>query len=636
MFLSTTHTHKAVRRVCTLTMALILLMTAFSSAAWAESLQKESPMLAEMVAAGTLPPLEERLPENPFVAHQGSAEAVYGGQLRLAFNGATSPEYSWLSGALGRTLKQDTVGTIDELPYANVVEKYEINDSATEYTFYMRKGLKWSDGAPVTTEDVRFWWEDVILNTDITPSIPSIWRSPEGELMELVIQDEFTFSCKFADSYLMFPWTLSSDWRGEPIFFMPAHYLKGFHKDYADPAKLSADLKAQNYAEEDWGRYFEAFGWGPFTQDGPRNITVAKIGCPVLFPYYKSEQISPTVWIMQRNPYFFQVDEQGRQLPYIDTIRVEQVSETSMLTMKAMAGEVDYMREAMSAIDIPVLKGSEESGNYSVVPLVHISSIYITFNLGYEDDPGLADIFAIREFRQALNCAINRQEILSNLYLDQGKMPYHIPGDYDPDQANQLLDSIGMDKRDAEGFRLRPDGTPFTIDFQYAKYGTNFGEFVEIVRQSWAEVGIRILPKEVDRALFVEMRNANKNQVTVLWADPTAYGQNPAMWLTSVRGHMSANYYTFYDSMGKTGVTPAGDVNALYQLAFKLRKVTSIEDLNAVWNEITQLYYDSCLMLYAIEDVISPVIFSNRLGNTNTSSGYIESNKDLGYYYIKP
>lgn len=517
--------------------------TESASSSTADPTAKESPMLAEMVSAGEIPSLEERLPEQPYVAKMGSIDAVYGGELRLAFKGDDCAEYGWLNGGVARVLQQDSIGDKETLPYANTVESYDINDDYTEYTFHMRKGMKWSDGEPLTTEDVRFWWEDVILNSEITPSLDSMWLSPKGAQMELSILDEYTFVCKFADSNMMFPWHLSLDWRNNTMFFLPSHYLKNLHKDYADPEQFKKDLAANGYSEEDWGQYFTAFGWGP---DGPDKITTSKPGCPVLTPYYKAEQVSPTVWIMKRNPYFFQVDEAGRQLPYIDTIRVEQVTETSMLTMKAMAGEIDYLREAISTLDVPVLKESESTGNYTTVTVPHPSVPFLTFNCGYEKDPAIAEIFNTREFRQALNYAIPREEILENLYLGQAKLSYHVPGEYSVEKANALLDQIGMDKRDSEGFRLRPDGTPFTIDFQYAKYGTNFGEMVEIIRQGWAEVGIRLLPKEVDVSLEGQLFSSNEYQIRMLWADPAVYEKNPTMWYKNTDYQNSPRYLTYY------------------------------------------------------------------------------------------
>jgi peptide/nickel transport system substrate-binding protein len=590
---------------------------------------RESPMLTERETSGALPKLEDRLPEVPLVSKLGSADAKYGGELRLAFKGVTSSEYGWMNTA--RVLNQHGMGSTEEMPYANVVEKYTANSDYTEYTFNLRKGLKWSDGQPVTTEDVRFWWEDVINSKDITPSIDAMWTS-NGKPMTLKIIDEYTFSCTFESSYLLFPWQLSLAWRGNTMFFLPSDYLKPMHKKYADPAKYKDELAKAGYAEADWGKYFTAYGWGP---NGPNELTTAKTGCPVLTPYVIKDHPSPTVWIAERNPYYFEVDEQGRQLPYIDTIRIEQVSDTSMLTMKAMAGEIDYAREAMSTQDIPVLKENESKGNYRAIPLPQHSSVYFNLNFGYDADKGWADIANNRKFRQALNYAIDRNEILSNLYLDQGKVSYHVPSELNLDKANALLDEIGMSKKDGEGFRTRPDGNKFQIDFEYAKLGTEFSDFVEIIRQNWASIGIRVIPKEIDAGLWSQKYSANQIQVRMLWCDFPVCEGNPVMWDWSIPVRSSTKYQMYYNNSGQSGDAPVGDLLDIFKKTFELKNAKSVSEMSEKWKEVKQLLSDSCIWFVPVEDVVAPVVYSNRMGNVKEDGYMIVSNMDLTYAYIK-
>ncbi len=590
---------------------------------------KESPMLTERVESGDLPPLEERLPEVPRVTEMGSAEAVYGGEMQLAFQGVSSSEYGWMNSA--RVLNQEGIGTMEEMPYANVVESYDTNEDYTQFTFHMRKGMRWSDGEPLTTEDVRFWWEDVTNNTAITPTVDAMW-SVNGELMELEIIDEYTFQCNFSESYLLFPWNISLAWRSNPIFFLPAHYLKQFHVDYAEPEAYAAALEEAGYAKDDWGQYFTAYGWGP---NGPNELTTAMLGCPVLTPFVITEHPSPTVWIAERNPYYFEVDELGRQLPYIDSIRLEQVAETSMLTMKAMAGEVDYLREAVSTQDIPVLMENEDTGGYRTLPLLSHDAVYFNLNFGYDADEGWREIVNNRDFRQALNYAINRQEILSNIYLDQGELAYHVPSEYDLEKANELLDGIGMDQRDEEGFRTRPDGSKFQIDFEYARLGTEFADLVEIFRQNWAEIGIRVIPKEIDRSLATQKYNANEIQTRMLWCDMEVCEGNPVMWDWSIPIRSSSKYLTYYNTSGQSGDAPEGDLLEIFQATFELKNASTMEELEEKWNEVKQLLYDSCIWFIPVENVRKPVVYSDRIANVTEEGYMIVSNMNLTYAYLK-
>lgn len=590
---------------------------------------RESPMLTELVEQGKLPALEERIPLTPKVTSLGAADAVFGGTMNLAFNGSTCAEYSWMNSA--RVVDQDGLGNMDELPYANVVESYEVNDDFTEFTFRIREGTKWSDGEPLTTEDVRFWWEDVMNNPEITPSIDGMWKA-DGELMQLDILDEYTFKCSFASSYLMFPWQLSLGWRSDTMFFIPSHYLKELHKDYADEAELKTKLSAANYSVEDWAQYFTAYGWGP---EGPNSLTTAVIGCPVLTPFVVVEHPSANIWIAERNPYYWEVDEQGRQLPYVDRIRIEQVADTSMMSMKAMSGEVDYMREALSTADMPVLKENEQTGSYRAVPLTRHDAVYFNLNFGYDTDPGWAEIVNNTKFREALNIAIDRQTILSTLYLDQGQLSSHTSSEYDVERANALLDEIGMDQRDADGFRLRPDGTPFRIDFEYAKLGTEFSDFVEIIQGNWKEIGINMVPKVLDASLWSQKYESNDIQTRMLWCDLEVCEANPVMWDWSLTVRSSTKYTEYYNSNGKSGNAPEGDLLDIFKLTFQLKSAISVEELSGTWDEIKEKLYTSNIWFIPCENVVSPVVYSNRMHNTVEEGLMIESNMLLKYTYLK-
>ncbi len=595
----------------------------------AEEAALESPMLAEKVAKGELPPLEERLPKVPAVATGTSADAnVYGGQMELAFSNVSSAEYGWMNKAY--IVRQYGLGTTQERPEASVVESYTVNDNATEYTFKLREGMKWSDGVPVTTEDVRFWWEDVILNTEITPTVDAMWTSM-GKQMVLTIVDDFTFTCAFEDPYILFPWQLSLAWRSNTMFLLPAHYLKNLHKGYADEAQLTKDCAANGYDIKDWAAYFIAYGWGP---DGPNAIMTAKIGCPVLTPFVLKSNPTTGVYIAERNPYYWEVDDLGRQLPYVDTVRLIQVGDVSTLMMKAMSGEVDYIREQMSIADFPMLKESEVKGHYRALPMKSHDAPFFHLNYGYALDEEWFNIVNTREFRQAINMAIDREEIIENVYLGMADLPVHIPSEYDPDKANEMLDAIGMDKKDAEGFRLMPNGQPFNIDFLYVEYGADFPKIVEVVRDNWAAIGIRMTPKLSDGALITQMNKANELNTRFFFVDFPVCNGNPVMWDWSIPIRASLRYRTYYDSTGQTGDAPIGDVLDIYQKTFEMKNAQSLEDVAAKWGEIKGLIYDSCIWFLPIENKVAPIIYSDRMRNVVEDDFMIVSNMQLCYAYI--
>lgn len=616
-----------VKKLVTLLLSLMLICSNFTTTA-AEDVVKESPYLTAKVEAGELPPLAERIPVNPLVSTQGAVDAVYGGQMELAFNTATSAEYGWMNKAY--VLKSDGLGSTSELPVGNLVDDWSVSEDAKVYTFHIREGLKWSDGVPVTTEDVRFWWEDVVNNEAITPTINSMWQI-NGKLMELEIVDEFTFVCTFADSYILFPWQLSLAWQSEVMFFLPSHYLKNLHIDYADRNQLTAACEAAGYTIDDWAEYYIAYGWGP---DGPNNLLTAKIGCPTLNPYVITGNPSVGVYIAERNPYYWEVDELGRQLPYIDTVRITQVADVSTLLMKIMAGEIDYARESMAISDYSMLKQNEANGGYLALPMKSHDAMFWHFNYGYTLDEEWRQIVNTREFRQALNMAIDRDNIIDNVYLDLAEKPTHFPSEYDVDKANELLDAMGMDKRDAEGYRMMPSGKPFAIEHLYAEYGSDFTQVLQIVQQNWADIGIRMTPKIADGSLITQLNNASEIQTRMFFVDFPVYVGNPVMWDWSIPIRASLRYQVYYNTTGTDGEAPEGDVLDIYQKTFAMKAATSLEEVATIWAEIQELLYDSVFWFLPIENKVAPVIYSDRMHNIVENDYMIVSNMNLLYTYI--
>jgi peptide/nickel transport system substrate-binding protein len=416
------------------------------------------------------------------------------------------------------------------------------------------------------------------------------------------------------------------------MFFIPSHYLKKFHKEHVDPDTYKKELEAAGYAEKDWAKYYVDYGWGA---GGPNAIMTAKIGCPVLTPFVVKENPSVGVWIAERNPYYFEVDQAGRQLPYIDSIRIEQVNDAGMLTMKAMAGEIDYLRESMSTLDYPMLKENEANSTYKVFPLTKHDEIFFHLNFGYEKDPGWMALANNRKFRQALNYAIDSQEILDTLYLGMAKLSTRVPPEVDLSKANALLDEIGMTSRDSAGFRLRPDGKPYQIDFEYGKLADEFPPFVEMIQQDFAKIGIRVIPKQIDVSLWSQRRTANDIQTPFFWTDFAVCEGNPAMWLWSILGRSSPLYTTYYNSQGRSGTPPVGDVLDIYQKTFDLQNSKTMEEVAGNWSDIKKLLWDSCIWFIPVENATSPVIYSGRLGNIVEEGFMFTSNMDLSYAYFQ-
>ena len=240
--------------------------------------------------------------------------------------------------------------------------------------------------------------------------------------------------------------------------------------------------------------------------------------------------------MFERNPYYFKVDAEGNQLPYIDKVMVQWVTDLHMQTMKIIAGEVDFAVNRTNVIDFPLFKENESAGHYKVALLKqHVTPCDIFLNLTYED-PVWRSVVRNVDFRRALNMAINRNRIIEVVQLGQGTLPTRakVPFEYDPDKANEILDSLdslGLDKRDAEGWRLGPDGKRFIIPFEVPIWTVGTDKVTELVAEDWRKVGIYTTVKIVDVSLAITRRAANENKAMCYWLDwAVIWPLNPIAW----------------------------------------------------------------------------------------------------------
>ena len=179
--------------------ALLLIVPVFTAVAGGQDeevdpeeewTQPEAPELAALVEAGELPPLEERIPSNPMVIEPENEIGRYGGEVRSSLMAAG--DMQWLT----RTVRYDGLVVFDKnfdevIP--SMAESYEVNDDATEFTFTLREGLRWSDGEPLTSADFEWFHENVVLHEDLVTTLDvhdwphhddsvSLWNSYDSVL----------------------------------------------------------------------------------------------------------------------------------------------------------------------------------------------------------------------------------------------------------------------------------------------------------------------------------------------------------------------------------------------------------------------------------------------------------------------
>lgn len=586
---------------------------------------RDSPMLAEQVEAGDLPPVKERLPKEPYVVQPGllvndqhahMEPGRYGGTLQLAQDTPTSSVTVWTGE------REPILWAVNGFEYGkaldgNVVAGWEANDDDTVYTFHMRDGLKWSDGEPVTVEDVRFAFEDVLLNEQITPALPQylVAELPSGRAAaKLTVVDDLTFSLAFDQSYGAFPAQLAiAFWTPYWDIIKPFHYLQQFHEKYASKSKLAELVDEASLPEGEWFNLFNA----KQLHAGGSVSNAEKLGHPTLTPWIM-KQADAGVFTYERNPYYFKVDMEGNQLPYMDGLRSQTVQDKETLMSRALFGEFDYLGERQGFRTLPLMAEKAEQGEINLlVPRQHVDPTTLFLNLTHPDEVWREVVRDLR-FRQALSLALNREELIENFYLGEfASIPTETnPGDYDPDEANRLLDEMGLDQRDNEDWRLGPDGKRFVIPFEVADLSENHIPLGELVTEHWKNVGLYTTLRQIDATLRGERQVANDLKADVIWLHSPIW-RYAAGWADYLpQNTWGPLWQQWYTSQGESGEEPIPEVKELFGLheQFKAARLGTPESESAI-DGIIQSHHDNLWVINPFEDAYWPTFFTSRLKN---------------------
>lgn len=478
----------------------------------------EAPMLADLVASGELSPVDERLPSNPMVMPVAEQTGNYGGTFRRGFKGVSD---RW-----GPTKVQDRgLAWYDQdlAMQPRLAESWEVNDDATEWTFYLREGTRWSDGEPFTTADIQWWYDYELTNQEITPAPGRAWiTGADNTLMQLEVIDDYSFKLTFADSNPLFIFSVGRLTNG---LYSPGHYMQQFHMELTDDvAGLEAQITEAGF--ETWDQYYLDRRWWYLNPDKP------SVG-----PWVAKNQLSEELFVMERNPYFFAVDADGQQLPYVDQVTHRLFDANDVFNLWIINGEIDFQARHVSIDNFTLFKENEADGDYQVYIGSSPGHTAIQLNLTTQNEP-LREFFNQRDVRIALSLAVDRNNLneliydglltprqyspvekspnyyekLSNAYLD-----------YDVDQANQLLDDAGYAEKDGDGFRVFP-GTSDPISFIIegtAQPGTAGEDAVQQVIQYYADVGIQASYKGLERSLYEEHWQANEIEAAWWGGDRT-------------------------------------------------------------------------------------------------------------------
>lgn len=565
-------------RKVSLALILVMLLGMMIAPAHSEGKYSQSPMLDASVEAGELPPVEERLPEVPAAPTDMTEEdlaleiGTYGGTLRMI-----SAAVNWSDDVfIGLDENLLTARSINSGIYEpNIVEAYDVSEDNRVFTFKLRKGLRWSDGTEVTMEDYRFAIENFVFNEELTPQISAWMRdggSSAGEPFTFTVIDDETFTLSFNEPYGGFLVHISiSGWKGYTDLLKPAHYLKQYHKDYAEEchgsleayyefmAPLAASMGYDDAAAEGvWVQVFTQIDCTNWEASDPTDMLTSvtfegliEQDMPNLYPW-KMTRAEGGYYYYERNPYYFKVDAEGQQLPYVDYIQYRSVESNDILQMSIITGEVDFQRANATIDNISLYKENAEAANIEVIVAGqhnHPADIAINMNYGLNTDGSVKKDDASQawqevvndiRFRQALTISIDAEELVDSAYKGfASTYTEYFDCAHDIEGANALLDEMGMADLDGDGYRETPSGKE--LQFQIWIATTDGGDvvaLVELLREYWAEIGIHVDINTTESTYLstatsaneVPVRTINAHTVTLWFYQDWAYSSWGPLW----------------------------------------------------------------------------------------------------------
>jgi peptide/nickel transport system substrate-binding protein len=588
----------------------------------------ESPVLAEMVASGELPPIEERLPVNPRVVEPANEIGTYGGEYLGIYNATgTLAEYRQFG---YENLVRWSVDGSEVIP--NIAESWEINDNGTTYTFHLREGLKWSDGHPFTSADISFWWEEV--ETDVSPGGPHGLFYVAGELPTLTVIDELTFSFSWSSPNGLFLQNLATTY-GVRVTQFPRHYLEQFDPDY-NPDGVAAMM--EEAGESEIGIWWEG-RVGTYGDNAEYNDP----GRPTMQPWILTAPfIGEERFTMVRNPYYFKVDPECNQLPYIDERTLRAVTDSEVELLLTLDGEQMFSTRTISQPpNRAVFFDNQETSDFHFIDVINSDYNTMDLKINYNNsDPIQAEIFQNQDFRIGLSLAMDRQTVIDTVYIGQGipfqtaprpESPFYYERlatqytEYDVALANEYLDKV-MPDRDDEGFRLRPDGERFvfTVVINQA-FRPDHVDAMQLIQRNWQEVGIDARLDVIGQDLLSE-RRADPSVDAIVWAGENGTGQLPVMAVARGSGYIPERYSAAawwawndlqLDPDAETGVepvTPPESIQRQFEIITLVQSAVGEEQF-ALMNEYLELAADGFYVMGLSLPMGDYRVVSNRLGN---------------------
>jgi peptide/nickel transport system substrate-binding protein len=620
---------RCVRWLVSTLVVLAFVVSPLDSASLAQSKYKEAPVLTEQVKSGKLPPVDKRLPSDPLVVPVVERPGQYGGVWRRAFLGPADAN-NYVRVVYDALVRFSPDGGKIE---SKIAAGWESSRDFRQWTIKLRPGSHWSDGAPFTADDIVFWYKDVLLNKDLVPALPSWMKNADGTpaLVEKVSATAARWTYKQPNTLVLTALANSDGGDRTYAAFLPGHYLKKFHAGYAKKEDLDKLVAAAGF--KTWTELFAA-----------RNAPPENPERPTMAAWAPATRVSDQVFTLKRNPYFVGVDPSGNQLPYLDEVRFTFFADIQALNLAAIAGDFDMQERHIQMTNYPVFKENEKTGKYRVItwPTFGGADAVIQLNQTYKADPDIGKLMATREFRVALSHAINREQIKESVFLGLGEPrqgvpspghPYY-PGDqvahryveYKPDEANKLLDGLGLTKRDGDGTRMTAGGKRVVLELSVVPAFAAWPDVAQLVAKDWEKVGVKTVVQLRERALHFRMRD-NNELMTEMWnEDTTGFPftgnakfdprNSPILTLGPLYGRWA-------QTQGKEGVEPPASIKRIMEIVDQAKTVGT-EQQAKLAQELFRIWVDNLWEIGTIGRtpmVQGVVVVNSRFRNVPTTLG---------------
>jgi len=581
---------------------------------------QESSFWAQEVNAGSLPHVQDRIPSEPLVVDleaKGRSFSRQGGTLRTLISRTKDVRqmvvygYARLVGYQpDYTLAPDILAAVDV-------------EEGRKFTLHLRPGHRWSDGIPFTSDDFRYWWENVANDPDITPSGPPDFMIVDNRLGKVTFPDEHT---------VVFEWQIPNPnflpllaQASPPFIYRPAHYLKQFHQKFADPDTLVEKVKAARVKS-----------WAALHNKRDNMYKFDNPALPTLQPWINTSDKDSSRKLFVRNPYFHRVDSRGVQLPYIDVVQMTVVG-GGLIAAKANAGEVDLQARGLDFPDVAILKkGEADGGKYRTLLWANgaASQIAIYPNLNFAD-PVWRDVMRDVRFRRALSLGIDRRMINRALYFglasEGGMSALSQSALYNDDNthswsmmnlahANALLDDMGLADRTPAGLRQLPDGRPMEFVIETAGERSEEENALAIIADTWRDLGIRLIMRPLDRDILRNRIYAGRTMASVWygWDNGLPGPSTSPSYLAPTNQEFFAwpMWGQYYQTVGQAGSPP--DMQPAKRLMLLANDWNHTDDPQVredIWKRMLAIHAEQQFGIGVLAEAPQPVVVSNDLMN---------------------